>query len=127
MLEATLAGPSPALEPVPSPALRTPPAAAPRRHAGSPWAGSALTLPSSPDDHDDVPARRHLLRDVGDRYMASYVGRNGNSRCSTLAMWVAFLGDRYIDDVTPQRRPARRGAPAPGARDEVRRPRPGYR
>ncbi|WP_157604395.1 hypothetical protein [Rhizobacter sp. Root1221] len=33
--------------------------------------------------------------------MAGYTGRDGGSRASTLAMWVAFLGDRYIDEIAP--------------------------
>ena len=33
--------------------------------------------------------------------MAAYAGRDGDSRCSTFAMWVAFLGDTYIDEITP--------------------------
>lgn len=49
-----------------------------------------------------MPARRHTLRDVADRYMAAYRGRDGRSRVSTLAMWVAFLGDRYLDEITPE-------------------------
>jgi integrase len=100
MQEVTLGGLTQAHQLVPTQAPQTAPAAARRARSGNPWAGSALALHAVPDDNDDVPARRHLLRDVADRYMAGYVGHDGNSRTSTLAMWVAFLGDRYIDEIT---------------------------
>jgi integrase len=86
-------------------ALPQAPQAAPAETADrrqvNPWATSAQALRAVPADNDDAPARRHLLRDVIDRYMAGYTGRDGRSRVSTLSMWVAFLGDRYLDEVTP--------------------------
>jgi integrase len=85
----------------PSPALLRASTPGPIAATGNPWSRSALLLSTVPDHDDDVPARRHLLRDVADRYMAAYTGRDGTSRASTLAMWVEFLGDRYIDEITP--------------------------
>jgi len=91
----------PAPQSVPIEVPTAPPAEPLARQVGNPWAAAALALRSLPDDHGDVPARRHILRDVADRYMAGYAGRDGRSRASTLSMWVAFLGDRYIDEITP--------------------------
>ena len=85
---------------VPSQAPQAAPVPASGDGARGPWSSHALSFQDGANQNDDTPSRRHLLRDVVDRYMASYVGRD-NNRASTLGMWVAFLGDRFMDDITP--------------------------
>jgi integrase len=99
MLYETEEGASPALPLAPSQAPLEDPHSTISAGLNSPWASAALAMRAAPEVPDDAPARRHLLRDVVDRYMACYVGRDSN-RASTLAMWVEFLGDRFIDDIT---------------------------
>lgn len=76
---------------------RKPPASS---RAGTPWAGIALALQATPEQSEEAPTRRHSVRDVVDRYMAAYAGRDGKSRLGILSMWCAVLGDRFIDEIT---------------------------
>ena len=100
MLHETSGAPSQALNDAPSQAPQAEPVPASGDGARGPWSSHALSFQDDANQNDDAPSRRHLLRDVVDRYMASYSGRD-NNRASTLGMWVAFLGDRFIDDITP--------------------------
>ena len=100
MQEVTTGGVSEPLQLVPEQAPKTTSVATATVRSGNAWAGIALAHHAAPIENDDVPARRHLLRDVADLYMAGYVGGDGKSRPSILTMWCEFLGDRFIDEIT---------------------------